>query len=320
MKKALALVNVVAAVFAATANADTRPTTASPLWAQTPATAYPQAWRDQASRLLATGTNWSKALALRDYVRSLYKVGDGSTCYVYAQTMVALGREFGLPVRVTVASPNALNSYDTHTTVEVWLPEYHKWAIADPTFDEYFTLGWSKVPLGASEIRALWIKHEQGRVKAWESTSSPAKLVDNYIDPRYYFRYLAFYGTIPGYHDTALVYADSAGLVSGMVAVALTDPDRVAPTETFQVEWPAAQWIDAKPHKTDLSYGTPYTGTVAGKAIFVVSSASQNVEGYDLSPSNGGWISPIFTAGAGPYSGKVYLAHTIPAAAVRYVG
>lgn len=126
-------------------------------------------------------TTWSKAEAVRRVVREA--VSEGS-CWVLSYAYWSIGRILGLPLRVITASANAENPYDTHTTVEVWVPELSRWMISDPTFDGYWSRGSTGDPIGALDIRDAIRSDALGDIY-WHpsSTTNAADPSDYYVNP-----------------------------------------------------------------------------------------------------------------------------------------
>lgn len=138
------------------------------------------------------GSVWSKAARVRDLVRGAFASGD---CGTLSTAFWSLGTLAGLPLRMVYGSANLLNAYDTHTTVAVWLARERRWAITDPTFGGYWSLGRTGRPIGVFELqRAV----RSGRASAlyWHSSGAPHAILPStyYVDPRYLYLYINFVG------------------------------------------------------------------------------------------------------------------------------
>jgi hypothetical protein len=71
-------------------------------------------------------------------------------CVHYAVTLVACCQAIGIPARAGVFM-GTFNGSDGHFTAEVWLEEYRKWVMVDPTTDAILFRG--GVPLSVAEIQ-----------------------------------------------------------------------------------------------------------------------------------------------------------------------
>jgi hypothetical protein len=171
----------------------------------------------RAQAAVATGsTTWARAEAVRHLVREAVSAGD---CTILSNAYWSVGRIVGLPLRIVASSANGENQYDTHTTVEVWLPELSRWVISDPTFDGYWSEGTTGEPLGAFDIRDAVRAGTDGDIY-WHSTFGA-----NAIGPAaYYVNPLQLYANV-------WIQVNVAG-----VAVWTTDEDGPAlGTSDFQV-------------------------------------------------------------------------------------
>ncbi len=73
-------------------------------------------------------------------------------CVHYAVVMVSCCIAAGIPAR-GFAGTGSINGWDGHFTAEVWVKEYGKWVMVDPTKDAILMT--DEVPLSISEIRRL---------------------------------------------------------------------------------------------------------------------------------------------------------------------
>ncbi len=72
-------------------------------------------------------------------------------CVHYAVTLVTSCIALGIPARAAIFT-GEINGFNGHFTAEVWLEEYNKWIMVDPTVDAI--LWRDRVPLSVTEIQA----------------------------------------------------------------------------------------------------------------------------------------------------------------------
>jgi hypothetical protein len=152
----------------------------------------------RARRLVApSDSTWSRAAAVRNLVRA--SLPKDKTCWEMAIAFWKVGSTVGLPLRLVFASANSQNSYDTHTTVEVWLAPQHRWAISDPTFNGYWTVGEDGPPVGALVLQRAARGHRTDTLY-WHATRTENSSLPSsyYVDPTYLYRDISFPADVPG--------------------------------------------------------------------------------------------------------------------------
>ena len=181
--------------------------------------------RELAGVVLATDSSWQRANKIRSWlINSPHRVampglptrvpreayqqmrqGSPVLCGNLAEIYVALCEAAGLTARavgLSVLVHDGLFGVDTHAGAEVWLPEMGGWVYQDPTFNCYWEIDGK--PASALSLHDAVM---EGRPIAFapRNKSTEAKLHDNYIDPRLYFRHIS-YEYSPG--GTVLYFAD----------------------------------------------------------------------------------------------------------------
>jgi hypothetical protein len=177
-----------------------------------------------------SGTVWSKATAVRNLVRA--SLSDQSDCGVMATAFWSVGSIVGLPLRLVDSSANGQNTFDTHSTVEVWLAGLGRWAISDPTFNGYWTAGPEGPPVSAE-----FMHHEvlTGTDDAlyWHGANTPNSILPSqyYVDPTYLYSYIDFLAFVPGLGSTFMVdsEADAFSVPYALVPTTSTDFESLPP-------------------------------------------------------------------------------------------
>jgi Transglutaminase-like superfamily len=275
-------------------------------------------------------TTLGKALALERLVHTAV-LPTGATCWGYATVMAALGRELGLPVRVTFVG-TGVSDYDTHSTVSVWLPHYNSWGIVDPTFGGTFTRGSERRPLSAVDLRDSLVAGWWDDVRWRSSAPDSSRPSTYYVDPVFLFRYVGVYADVAG-STTPLVLPDSRsladdGYIASPAAIANTPADR-----TLTARPPASAWAGLSTPHFDLppAYAPrevwhgrtalPATISVPSGSIVVWSSVHGiSVDQYKTTPVRRGSLSPVFVSdgkvrltGHGPAVVRIYAARRFAA-------
>jgi hypothetical protein len=246
-------------------------------------------------------TTLGKAIALERVVHTAVKPTH-ATCFGYATVMNALGRKLGLPTRV-VFGGTGISDFDTHTTVSVWLQHPRGWAIVDPTFGGTFTRAGNSRLLGVIGLRASVNDGWWDQVRWHPSAPDSSSLASYYANPVLLFRYVGVYGSIDG-RTLPLTLSDSTMLapdgyrLSVRAFEAPPDEDfrarRVTPHAEVSIALPpryAARplWVGKA---TDLA-----TLQVPGGASVVVwASSGGAVNGYSMTKTANGYLSPIVPA------------------------
>jgi len=253
-------------------------------------------------------TTLGKALALERLVHTAV-LPTGATCWGYATVMAALGRELGLPVRVTFGGTGVSN-YDTHSTVSVWLPRYQNWGVVDPTFGGTFTRGSEPRPLSAIDLRDSLVSGWWEDVRWRSSAPDSRKPSTYYVNPVFLFRYVGVYADVAG-SPTPLVLPDSLsladdGYVASPAAIARTPADHAFPAHppTSASAWAGLSTpqfsLPPAYAPTEVWHGRtalPATISVPGGSIVVWSSArGVNVGQYKTTPVGAGSLSPVFVS------------------------
>lgn len=166
------------------------------------------------------GTVWERAARVRELVRMSYP--PGQFCSTLATGFWSLGTEVGLPLRIVRGSANGLNQADTHETVEVWLAGERRWAISDPTFDGYWSLGRQGRPLAADVVSAAARSRSLARRLFWHSAHTRRSLRPSryYVDPVALYRYVEYGLTAGESPDASALALDAdAAWTSGTVYV-----------------------------------------------------------------------------------------------------
>ncbi|MDX6513204.1 MAG: hypothetical protein QOE36_2708, partial [Gaiellaceae bacterium] len=138
------------------------------------------------------GTTWDRAARVRELVRRAY--GPSVFCSTLAIGFWSLGTHVGLPLRIVRGSANGLNQDDTHETVELWLSDEHRWAVSDPTFDGYWSLGRTGRPIAIATLQKAIRTPATKRRLFWHSAHTRHSLRPSgyYVDPTLLFRYVEY--------------------------------------------------------------------------------------------------------------------------------
>jgi transglutaminase superfamily protein len=229
---------------------------------------------------------WQKATATNDLIRAALPIGSGD-CGEYTRWFTALVRPYGLQVRMVGGSLNTLNAYDTHASVEVWLPGRRHWVLLSPTFGGEYTVDGR--PIGAYDIQRLIKKGRIDEVH-WQSShgKNSTMLSSYYVNPLLLFRYVGV-SVQKGEELVTVANPDSRAL-GRVTTTRLTDstpPD--APIAMTASQGPA-------PHPS-IGYPPWYashrvTGRYRG-AVVLVSTKRFTYRGYHTAEAGGHWISPI---------------------------
>jgi len=82
------------------------------------------------------------------------KAGKSGLCFDFNHIYSGFLQAAGYKSRIVILQSNLLLQHGyNHTNVEVFIPEYHKWIVIDPSFGCYFSL--NDVPMSAIEINRL---------------------------------------------------------------------------------------------------------------------------------------------------------------------
>lgn len=292
--------------------------------------------RPRARRAVAAQkTTLNKAIALEKVVRAGIDPG-ATTCYGYAAAMVELGRELGLPVRM-VAATDGMSDFDAHSTVEVWLAQYGRWGIVDPTFGGIFTRGSNPAPLSAALLRRSLLQGWSSQVVWRSSHGKNAQLPSSYyVDPVDLFRYIGAYARVLGRVEL-IVLPDSTMLTSGVYVTSEGAFRFDRPATVVSVSLAGVDWTSARPSKISLPppYTTgqvwdatvtlPTTVSLPSESVAVwVDVPGVTIAGYAPTAVDGGSLSPIFSGGpkvtldgTGSAEVHVYAAKRFPASRER---
>jgi hypothetical protein len=226
---------------------------------------------------------WQKAIGVMKIVKAATPpIYSGVTCDVYADWYVTLVNGRGLRARPVTGTLHLLNEYDTHTTVEVWLPQARRWVIVDPTFGGYFTVDGK--PVGAHELQRLVLVGETDRVR-WVSShvKSSAMLSAYYADPVLMFRHVH-------------VWRQNA---SGRTVMTESERSRrLTRGREFPGDPPWYATRDVRPGRSE------------GDAFVLVGKRPFTYGGHAAAEIEGRWISPI-VGGDGPLPAGVR-AYSVP--------
>jgi hypothetical protein len=254
-------------------------------------------------------TTWEKATTVRNLLRAVAPRGSGN-CSDYSLWFLALTRTYGLEARMAAGSLNMLNNYDTHTTVEVWLPGRHRWVIVDPTFGGDFTVGGE--PIGAFDLQRLIRAGQTDRIH-WKSSNGKNDTMpsDYYVDPVLLFRYVAVYGQIG---DQLVRVANRDSRPFGVLA-ATTLSDRDPPIDAIRLNesWAQTPWklsLGSPPWYATRRVSNSYRGPVV-----LVGDRSFVYRQYRSTEVDGRWVSPINIAHGGiPAGVTAYAVREFPRA------
>jgi surface antigen len=181
----------------------------------------------EAQQIMAqAGTVWSKAAEVRNLVRA--SLGDQNDCGVMATAFWSVGSIVGLPLRLVDSSANGQNSFDTHSTVEVWLSGLGRWAISDPTFNGFWTVGESGPPASAEMMQSAE-RAGTNNMLYWHGAGTANSILPSqyYVDPTYLYSYMDFLSFVPSIGSTFLVDSE---------ADAFSTPFDLVPTTTTDFE------------------------------------------------------------------------------------
>lgn len=264
-----------------------------------------------------------------------------STCSDYATVMHALAREFDVPARITFGG-SAFNSFDTHTTVEVWRTRDQSWEIVDPTFGGTFTRGPSSRPLGSIDLRRALLEGWSSQI-VWHPAAPDSRPLSSYhVDPTSLFRYVGVYVQTRG-HVHPLVAPDSGPLIRrGRVFV--LSPSAIAETSPRSraiARFGSIAGLSGRPRHATLppqyaphelarqQVHLPTTVHIPNRGSIVVwtSVPGVRIAGYRSMRVNDGSLSPIFPvsevnatfklAGEGRALVRIFRARTFPQARER---
>lgn len=86
------------------------------------------------------------------------KAGKSGLCFDFNKIYFGFLRAAGYKSRILLLQSNLLFQYGyLHTNVEVFIPEYNKWVVIDPSFGCYFTF--DGVPMSSIEINHLLLEN-----------------------------------------------------------------------------------------------------------------------------------------------------------------
>jgi Transglutaminase-like superfamily len=257
------------------------------LRAQTTLPKAVEAIRPQVATIMKSNLSvWQKATAANELFRAALPIGSGD-CGEYTLWFTTLVRPYGLQVRMVSGSINTLDPYDTHASVEVWLPRRRHWVLLSPTFGGEYTVDGR--PIGAYDIQ--WLIRT-GRIDEvhWESshTKNSTMLSNYYVNPALLFRYV---GVSVQHGEELVTVANPDSRALGRVTTTRlsgsTPPD--APITMTASQAPALQ--------PSIGYPPWYAShRVTGKyrgAVVLVSTKRFTYRGYDSAESRGEWVSPI---------------------------
>jgi hypothetical protein len=211
----------------------------------TPATPEPASLESilpQARQIMAQpGTVWSKAAAVRNLVRA--SLSDQNDCGVMAMAFWSVGSIVGLPLRLVDSSANGQNAFDTHATVEVWLAGLGRWAISDPTFNGYWSVGPNGTPVSAVLLQSA-VRAGTNTTLYWHGANTPNSLLPSqyYVDPTFLYPYIDFLAFVPDV-GTAFMVASEADAFSFPYALI---PTASADFESMPPDTPTAVSLDER--------------------------------------------------------------------------
>jgi surface antigen len=181
----------------------------------------------QAQQIMAqSGTVWSRAAAVRNLVRA--SMSHQNDCAVMAMAFWSVGSIVGLPLRIVDSSANGQNTFDTHSTVEVWLAGPGRWAISDPTFNGYWTAGPEGPPVSAEFMQRALLA-DASNILYWHGAGTPNSISPSqyYVDPTYLYRYIDFRSYVPSL---------GVGFMVNSEVEAFSAPNVFVPTTTTDFE------------------------------------------------------------------------------------
>jgi hypothetical protein len=268
-----------------------------------------EAIRPQVARLMHSDrTVWGKATAVRNLLRAAVPL-ESSSCFENSLWFLALTRPYGLHLRMVGGSLNLLNSYDTHTTVEVWLPARHRWVVVDPTFGGEYTVDGTLI--GAYDLHRLILGGRTDLIRWKSSHGKNATMPSTYwINPVLLFRYVVVYGEI----DNKLFgVANNDGRALGALAATTLD-DRNPPNMKIGLglsgaNRPQKMAIGNRPWYATREVPNSYRGPVV-----IVGEKPFDYQGRGSTEVNKRWVSPVDIAdGALPLGVKAYAVRKFPA-------
>lgn len=228
----------------------------------------------------------------------------GATCVGYATVMVALGREFGLPLRIAFGG-TGVDNFDTHTTISVWLQRYRRWGIVDPTFGGTFTRGANQRPLDVVDLRRAVIDGWWRQIVWHPSAANATPISSYYVDPVFLFRYDGVYADAGGSVET-LALPDSRPMAGATYVVSTTALEGTPPADVRAYRSLPTTAVGKKRTSSDVppAYAQrllwqgqvtlPATIPVSSGSVVVWSSDRHVVVAEDPSaPVDGGSLSPI---------------------------
>jgi hypothetical protein len=270
-----------------------------------------------------------KALALERVVHTAV-APTHATCFGYATVMNALGRTLGLPTRV-VFGGTGVSDFDMHATVSVWLEHSGRWAIVDPTFGGTFTRAGHSEPLGVIGLRDSLLEGWWDQVR-WQPSAPDSRSPSSYyVNPVFLFRYIGVYASVDG-RTLPVTLSDSTVLGPKGYEVSVRD-FQGSPDENFKAR--------RVPAHSEVSIALPpryairqlWTGKATGQATLMVpknaavvvwASSGGAANGYSMTDTANGYLSPIITTNGRLHvtghdlgTVRVYEAQRFPAASVR---
>jgi len=246
-----------------------------------------EALRSQVAEIMRSNRSvWEKATTIRNLERAAAPIGSGD-CADYSRWYLALVRPYGLQARMVVGSLNALNLYDTHTSVEVWLPRRRRWVLVGPTFGGEYTVRGR--PVGAFDLQRLILAGRTNEVH-WKSTHTKNATMpsDYYVDSVLLFRYVAVWGEVGG-KIAMVANADSRAL--GQLAATKLD-DNTAPNTPILVESSQGKLPEPAPGNPPW-YATHRVHSSYRGAVVLVAPRRFVYRGYASAKAHGLWFSPI---------------------------
>lgn len=265
-----------------------------------------------ANAVRAHSTTLGKTLALERLVHTVLRP-TSVDCWGYATVMTALGRNLGLPLRITVAAGSA-SDYDTHTTVSVWLTRYRSWAIVDPTFGGTFTRGNMPRPLNAVDLHDALVDGWWRAIRWHPSARDSTPLSEYYVDPLFLFRYVGAIADVDGSPQSVVLPDSGAMPIPDYTNYTVTAQElaTAGPAQAFKT-----RRVTRAPDGIRLTLPLPYApkqvwrgkvtlpATIAvprGSLVIWTSRPGLHVGSYGTTAVDGGSLSPVFVSG-----GKVRL-------------
>ena len=155
-------------------------------------------------------------------------LSDQNDCGVMAMAFWSVGSIVGLPLRLVDSSANGQNAFDTHATVEVWLAGLGRWAISDPTFNGFWSVGPNGPPVSAVLLQSA-ARAATNTTIYWHGAGTPNSLLPSqyYVDPTLLYPYIDFLAFTPN-RGTAFMAESKAD--------AFSFPYALIPTESTDFE------------------------------------------------------------------------------------